>query len=211
MPEIAVPAAAFVYRPLVQDRVRRLADDTRRLLRRTARRACSAPLGLAWQLDVTVELDAEVAADDRDTAAQLFQQYLRRAAARIVVSRPSVGPTGWRDIACTPVTQLRDITVEDNADVDAAWPWSVAAAATVRFTLPARDADVDLYLHIEPDPCPGMGYPIQRIDAYRTASPARRCPAAASTADPSLTHAGAPLQAYRHPPCPPTPGKDVSS
>jgi hypothetical protein len=179
MPETAVPAAASidVYRPLVQDRVRRLADDTRRLLRRTARRACSAPLGLAWQLDVTVELDAEVVADNRDTAAQLFQQYLRRAAAHIVVSCPSVGPTGWRDIASAPVTQLREVTVEDNADVDAAWPWTVTAAATVRFRLPARDADADLYPHIDPDPCPGVGYPIQRIDALPdriTRTPVRR-------------------------------------
>jgi hypothetical protein len=76
-----------------------------------------------------------------------------------------MGPTWWREIALAPVTQLCDVAVQDNADVDAGWPWSVAAGTTVRFTVPARDADAELCLHIDPDRCPGLGYPIQCISA----------------------------------------------
>lgn len=167
MPETAVPAAVSidVYRPPLRLRVRRRTDDTRRLLRRTARRAYSAPLGLAWQFDVTVGLDAEVVADDRDTAAYLIQQYLRRPAARIVVACPTDGPPGWRDLAYTPVTDLRDLAVDADAPLHETWPWIVTAVATARFMLPARDADADLHLHIDPDPCPGISHPVQLIDA----------------------------------------------
>jgi hypothetical protein len=89
------------------------------------------------------------------------------------VSCPSDVPFGWREIAFAPVTRLCDVAVEDNTDVDAGWPWSVAAATTVRFTVPARDADAELCLHIDPGPC----YPIQRISAAQrriTRTPVRR-------------------------------------
>ena len=138
-------------------------SPTRRLLRRTARRVYSAALRLSWQLDITVLLDAEVIGDDRDSVARLTQQYLLRRATHIVVVTPAGAPTGWRDLAITPITGLREMTVDDNDDRDVGWPRTVATVATIRIVLPARHADADLYAHV--DPLPGIDRAICRIDA----------------------------------------------
>lgn len=164
MPETTsttAPVNHYAHRPSPYDRAHRIVRNTWRALPNLARRAVSAPLRLSWHLEVTVVIDAEVFAEDHTTAATLIEQYLHHPDTRLVAYCPSHGPTGWRHIASTTLTQLRDVTVEHDDHYDANDPWPVTVVATARITLPARDVDADVYFDIEPDP--QAQDPIQRV------------------------------------------------
>jgi hypothetical protein len=183
-----------IPRPVVP-RLRRLAGNTLRLARRSLRRAVSAALRLSWQVDVTVLVYAEVRCNDRDTAAQLFRQYLTANACQFDLvcpaherflgqgvwaarsNRLNANCAGWRTLASTPVTDLRDVAVDDNAHVDDGWPFDVVAAATARFTVAARDADSDMYVDLEPGSHLSATTAVDQVHAVEhtvTLTPARR-------------------------------------
>jgi hypothetical protein len=156
-----VPFAVDQYRYPLNARLLAVRDRLQRRSIRTLRRAVSAPLGLQWEFDVTVMVDAVVHADNAAAAALILQQYLNQPATRMVVACPSDEPFGWRELLSTAVAQVRDVITETEHHDDG-WSWEVSATATVTFTLAARDADADL--DIDLDPLPKYQQPFGRIN-----------------------------------------------
>src|SRR5262249_46644137 len=114
------------------------------------RSAVSAPLGLAWRLDVTIVVDAEVVTEDRDTAKAILQRLLRDTGTHVIVYQPYRGPGGWRQMGSAPIARLHDIRIEHDGVPDEPMTWSATAVVTASIVVAARDADtVDSYSDIE--------------------------------------------------------------
>ncbi len=146
-PSAADPVTSLApSRPFPLLALQRTYLDAHRALASAIRRMVSAPLGLAWRLDIDVDVSMEVDAADATAARTLAEQILRHRDATVTVARADRYPNPpWRDLSTARPVWPRDTRVERiGSDT---W-WSVTATVSVSVTVTAAEADWQDYLDV---------------------------------------------------------------
>lgn len=176
MSETVTAASTMVEPVTTPDRPplrRRLGARRRRAERRCLRAICTV-LGVRWQFDVTLLVDADVVAHDGVYAGQLLRDYLARRSTRIVVGRPGNAdePESRRAVVMTDFLEVGIVNASSQDGENGVW--KAAATVTASFALPIRDAADDLDFAI--DPLPRYPQPLERLHCSPTAIKIRRKP-----------------------------------
>lgn len=151
-------------------RASRVAMRERERLMRLGLRAVAAPLRRSWRLALTVDVDAEIAAADPDTARGALQRFLHDTA-RVVAVTPGPGGIGQRELGRVPVERIGHIVAEPNELADPPPSiWTVHTLVTASIIVAARDTALvhgryfDGYAYSDLTPYTGP-WPIRRLNA----------------------------------------------